>query len=126
MLTMWRRAGKGLGARPAYEDAIRFSFIAGVIKTEDRGKFQRTAFRATRGNCLMHFESVDNFDEYGNERAPRRTGTGGDDGSVEKAVPHLFRAQIIETKLKKICDAFGAQLFSVPDLSDNAPLSAPY
>lgn len=40
-------------------DAIRFGYITGVLKQENRVNFERMLFRATRGNCLVRFADID-------------------------------------------------------------------
>ena len=65
-------------------------------------------FRATRGNCFIHSMEIDEklFDPETNELMRKR------------AFVIFFNSGIIETKIKKICDAFGARIYKIPDLTD--------
>ncbi|CAK9115603.1 Vacuolar proton translocating ATPase 100 kDa subunit (Clathrin-coated vesicle/synaptic vesicle proton pump 100 kDa subunit) (Vacuolar ATPase transmembrane subunit) [Durusdinium trenchii] len=96
----------GAGAT-AYEESIRFRFIAGVVNQEDRARFERMVFRSTRGNYLAHFADID--------EALVDAATGEE---VHKEVFIIFfQAPQIENKIKRICEAFGARLYKIPDLS---------
>ena len=37
---------------------MRFSSITGVVSTEETSRFERMIFRATRGNCFLHFHQL--------------------------------------------------------------------
>jgi hypothetical protein len=37
---------------------MRFQHIAGVLAREDVVRFERVLFRASRGNCFVHFEEI--------------------------------------------------------------------
>ena len=92
---------------PSYDD-IRFSSITGVVATDERSSFERIIFRATRGNCFVRFVNINDpiTDPY----------TGFE---VDKSVFIIFYQSLsIENKLKKICDAFSAHRYTLPDLSD--------
>mmetsp|Transcript_6404 Transcript_6404/g.10091 ORF Transcript_6404/g.10091 Transcript_6404/m.10091 type:complete len:883 (-) Transcript_6404:1378-4026(-) len=100
------------GGAAAVTDAashLRFRFISGVVNSEDRNRFERMVFRSTRGNCLMQFYDTDE--------------TTVDDLSPGDAVKKevfiiFFQAQVIESKIKRICEAFGARLYQIPDIGD--------
>ena len=47
---------EGLGARPDMD--MRFSSITGVVATEEKSRFERMIFRATRGNCYVRFAPI--------------------------------------------------------------------
>jgi V-type H+-transporting ATPase subunit a len=77
---------------------MRFSSITGVVSTEEKLRFERMIFRATRGNCFVRFAAI---------QQPIADPNTGD--LVEKSVFIVFYKSVsIENKLKKICDAFQA------------------
>lgn len=87
---------------------MRFSSITGVVATEEKVRFERMVFRATRGNCYLRFTPI---------RQPITDPTTGT--LVEKSVFIIFyKSESIETKLKRICDAFSAHRYSLPDMDD--------
>jgi len=87
---------------------MRFSSITGVVSTEEKSRFERMIFRATRGNCFVRFAPI---------KQPITDPRTGE--LVEKSVFIVFYKSVsIETKLKKICDAFMAHRYSLPDMDD--------
>lgn len=87
---------------------MRFSSITGVVSSEEKVRFERMIFRATRGNCYVRFAPI---------KQPITDPNSGD--LVEKCVFIVFYKSLsIETKLKKICDAFSAHRYSLPDMDD--------
>ena len=87
---------------------MRFSSITGVVSTEERTNFERMIFRATRGNCFVRFAPI------------KQPITDPETGQLtEKSVFIIFyKSESIELKLKKICDAFQAHRYSLPDMDD--------
>jgi V-type H+-transporting ATPase subunit a len=87
---------------------MRFSSITGVVSTDEKVRFERMIFRATRGNCYVRFAPI------------KQPITDPETGSlIEKCVFIVFfKSLAIETKLKKICDAFLAHRYSLPDMDD--------
>lgn len=87
---------------------MRFSSITGVVATEEKNRFERMIFRATRGNCYVRFASI------------KQPITDPETGVLlEKSVFIIFyKSESIEIKLKKICDAFAAHRYSLPDMDD--------
>eukprot|EP00522_Entomoneis_paludosa_P015247 CAMPEP_0172459786 /NCGR_PEP_ID=MMETSP1065-20121228/34165_1 /TAXON_ID=265537 /ORGANISM="Amphiprora paludosa, Strain CCMP125" /LENGTH=885 /DNA_ID=CAMNT_0013214617 /DNA_START=67 /DNA_END=2724 /DNA_ORIENTATION=+ len=88
---------------------MRFSSITGVVATEEKVRFERMVFRATRGNCYIRFAPI------------KQPITDPETGAmIEKSVFIIFyKSESIETKLKKICDAFSAHRYSLPDMDDS-------
>jgi V-type H+-transporting ATPase subunit a len=87
---------------------MRFSSITGVVSTEEKARFERMIFRATRGNCFVRFAPI---------KQPITDPNTGE--LVEKSVFIIFYKSVtIESKLKKICDAFLAHRYSLPDMDD--------
>jgi len=89
---------------------MRFSSITGVVSTEEKSRFERMIFRATRGNCFVRFAPI------------KQPITDPETGElIEKSVFIVFYKSVsIETKLKKICDAFMAHRYTLPDMDDSA------
>jgi V-type H+-transporting ATPase subunit a len=89
---------------------MRFSSITGVVSTEEKNRFERMIFRATRGNCYVRFAPI------------KQPITDPESGQLlEKSVFIIFyKSESIEIKLKKICDAFSAHRYSLPDMDDAA------
>jgi V-type H+-transporting ATPase subunit a len=93
---------------PRPELDMRFSSITGVVATEEKSRFERMIFRATRGNCYVRFAPI---------RQPIADPATG--ALVEKSVFIIFyKSESIELKLKRICDAFDAHRYSLPDMDD--------
>mmetsp|Transcript_45265 Transcript_45265/g.67244 ORF Transcript_45265/g.67244 Transcript_45265/m.67244 type:complete len:492 (-) Transcript_45265:735-2210(-) len=97
-----------LDADQARDMDMRFSSITGVVSTEEKARFERMIFRATRGNCYVRFAPI------------QQPITDPQTGALtEKCVFIVFyKSPTIETKLKKICDAFDAHRYSLPDMDD--------
>jgi len=97
------------GGEPARSEMdMRFSCITGVVTGEEKGRFERMIFRATRGNCFVRFANID------------QPITDPESGlKVEKSVFIIFyKSAVIEQKIKKICTAFSANCYSLPDMDD--------
>jgi len=89
---------------------MRFSSITGVVSVEEKERFERMIFRATRGNCYVRFSAL--------KQALNDPETGN---LVEKCVFIVFYKSLsIEEKLDRICNAFDAHLYSLPDMDDVA------
>jgi len=89
---------------------MRFSSITGVVSTEEKARFERMIFRATRGNCFVRFAPI---------KQPITDPESGE--LIEKSVFIVFYKSVsIESKLKKICDAFQAHRYTLPDMDDSA------
>lgn len=88
---------------------MRFSSITGVVATEEKMRFERMIFRATRGNCYVRFAPI---------KQPVTDPSSGE--LIDKCVFIVFyKSMSIENKLKKICDAFDAHRYSLPDMDDS-------
>jgi V-type H+-transporting ATPase subunit a len=87
---------------------MRFSFMSGVISTEESARFERMVFRTTRGNCYVRFEAISQ------PIVDPESGL-----LLEKSVFVIFyKSEAIEAKLKRICDAFQAHRYSLPNMDD--------
>lgn len=38
---------------------MKFSYMAGVVETTDKTRFERQLFRTTRGNCYVRFADIE-------------------------------------------------------------------
>jgi V-type H+-transporting ATPase subunit a len=102
----------GAGSAPLLDDGfagrdddVRFSFATGVIPLEDKARFERALFRNTRGNCYVRFAEIEQ---------PVTDPVKGT--LVQKLVFIIFyQSASIERKIKRICDAFGARRYAIPD-----------
>jgi V-type H+-transporting ATPase subunit a len=94
--------------------SIRFSSIAGVVAASERVKFERTLFRATRGNCFFEFMDMD---------TPLTDPSSGE-LVMKVAFVVFFKSATIETKIRRICDAFNARTYALPDLNDSTAIDA--
>jgi V-type H+-transporting ATPase subunit a len=86
-------------------DEMTFSNIAGTIPTGDKGRFERMLFRSTRGNCYVRFSELNKeaLDSFGN--------------CIPKTCFIIFyKSSALETKIKKICDAFSANRYDLNNL----------
>jgi V-type H+-transporting ATPase subunit a len=85
---------------------LRFSSLTGVVNTDEKVRFERMIFRATRGNCYVRFAPI---------RQPIVDPETGD--AVQKSVFVIFyKSESIELKLKRICDAFSAHRYTLPPM----------
>jgi len=92
----------------AREMDMRFSSMTGVVSKDEKTRFERMIFRATRGNCYIRFAPI---------QQPITDPLSG--ALVEKCVFIIFYKSIeIEIKVQKICDAFDAHRYSLPDMDD--------
>ena len=95
------------------EMALRFRNITGVVPSEDRLKFERMIFRGTRGNCYTHCSAIED---------PITDPSSGTLVS-KHAFVIFYQSEFIENKLRKICDAFHARLYTLPDVDDSQALA---
>jgi len=94
-------------------DDMSFTNIAGVLPSSDKEQFERMLFRSTRGNCYVRFADIEE---------PLVDATGQ---KVSKVVFIIFfKSTAIETKVKRICDAFSAHRFDLKKLDRPRDLNA--
>ncbi|GLT81863.1 hypothetical protein SLE2022_002930 [Rubroshorea leprosula] len=90
---------------PGSSDQSGLRFISGIITKSKVLRFERMLFRATRGNMLFNRAPVDEeiMDPLSTE-------------TVEKMVfVVFFSGEQARTKILKICEAFGANCYPVPE-----------
>lgn len=93
--------------------ALRFRNLTGVVPADERLKFERMVFRTTRGNCFSRFSPIEEL------LTDPATGV-----AVEKhAFVIFFQSTFLETKLRKICDAFHARLYTLPAMDDRTAIA---
>ncbi|KAF3438721.1 hypothetical protein FNV43_RR21485 [Rhamnella rubrinervis] len=90
--------------RPGRSDQSGLRFISGIICKSKVLRFERMLFRATRGNMLFNQAPADEqiMDPLSTEM-------------VEKTVFVVFFSGAGKTKILKICEAFGANCYPVPE-----------
>jgi V-type H+-transporting ATPase subunit a len=112
-------AGSGLaggGFQRTVETDMKFSSTVGVVNANDKARFERMLFRSTRGNCLARFAEV--------ERPIADAASGKPERKMVFIV--FFKSDVIGSIINKICAAFGARQYPVPDhtaLGDAARLN---
>ena len=93
-------------AHRAVEVDMKFSSKIGVVKADEKTRFERMLFRSTRGNCLVRFAEVER------PIADAATGAAG----VKMMVFIIFfKSDVIGAIVNRICQAFGARQYPVPD-----------
>ncbi|KAK8798772.1 hypothetical protein WA158_007856 [Blastocystis sp. Blastoise] len=86
--------------------SLKIDHVSGVINESDKVRFERMLFRATRGNCLVHFTPI--------QQTLVDPITGQD---VKKYVFLVFyRSHAIEMKVNRIIEAFNAHSYPIPPL----------
>lgn len=81
------------------------SFLTGVISSSKKQAFERVLFRSTRGNCFQQFADI--------EEPMHDPATGK---PQHKSVMIVFFSGIrLKSKISKICQTFGINLYSYPD-----------
>ncbi|CAI5730370.1 unnamed protein product [Peronospora destructor] len=93
--------------------SLRFRNVTGVVPADERLKFERMIFRTTRGNCLTRFSPIE---------MPLIDPSNGQP-VTKHAFVIFFQSSFIENKLRKICDAFHARLYSLPPMEDRAAIA---
>nr|XP_008358210.2 V-type proton ATPase subunit a1 [Malus domestica] len=90
--------------RPGPSDQSGLRFVSGIICKSKALRFERMLFRATRGNMLFNHAPADELmmDPLSTEM-------------VEKTVVVFFSGMQAKTKILKICEAFGANCYPVPE-----------
>lgn len=102
------------GGAQRVDSSLRFRFLTGVITKEERLRFERMIFRSTRGNCLMRFTEI--------EDPVEDIATGGE--IKQEVFIIFFQASYVEGKIRRICEAFNARLYEIPDLDNVAASEA--
>lgn len=82
----------------------------------EKPRFERMLFRATRGNCLVRFSDVS---------TPLADPVTGEDVSLTVFMV-VFRSTLIETKVRKIVDAFDGHAYDIADFNDALSVKRAY
>eukprot|EP01127_Copromyxa_protea_P009726 TRINITY_DN230_c1_g1_i1.p1 TRINITY_DN230_c1_g1~~TRINITY_DN230_c1_g1_i1.p1 ORF type:complete len:853 (+),score=177.88 TRINITY_DN230_c1_g1_i1:349-2559(+) len=87
--------------------SVRFASVSGLVPRAAFEAFEKICFRATRGNLYMKSAEI--------PTPIREPSTGA---MIEKNVFVIFfQGQRLETKIRKICEAHGVNLYPCPDTS---------
>lgn len=98
-------SGFGAAGDSGLRMSSMLSFFTGTIYREKMSSFERVLFRATHGNCFVRFADIGGKlvdPESGEER----------DKSVFMV---FFSGSAVKSKVSKICDAFNANRYVVPE-----------
>mmetsp|Transcript_8545 Transcript_8545/g.21583 ORF Transcript_8545/g.21583 Transcript_8545/m.21583 type:complete len:819 (-) Transcript_8545:19-2475(-) len=88
-------------------NAVGFGFLTGVLLREKVESFQRVMWRAMRGNLVMRTSDIEQ---------PLKDPQNGQ--MVEKTVFIVFfQGRHSQARIKKICESFGANLYTCPEAS---------
>ena len=92
------------------DSSMSFSNISGVLGTAERQRFERMLFRSTRGNCYVRFATL---------ATTEVAAMDADGNPIEKlAFVIFFKSAAIESKIIRICDAFGATRYDLRMLNN--------
>jgi V-type H+-transporting ATPase subunit a len=98
--------GKSSGAETvssAYA-GVKLGYVTGVVLRDKFASFERIMFRATRGNLYLRYAEV------------KKLLKDADGKDVAKNVFIIFfQGERLQTKIKKLCETFGATLYHVPE-----------
>jgi len=87
---------------------VQLDYMLGVIPNEDLAKFQRALFRLTRGNAYASFSNVNTkYDMKNKEKMPNK--------SVFFVAFTSSKGEVLEKKLRRLCEALNARLFEIPE-----------
>ncbi|GAB0490622.1 hypothetical protein MMPV_001859 [Pyropia vietnamensis] len=92
------------GASEEVHTSSMLSFFTGTLPQESAFPFERVLFRATRGNCVVRLTPIEE---------PLVDSAGS---SADKSVfVVFFSGAEVRSKVAKICDAFGANRYALPE-----------
>lgn len=116
--TMYYNAGDDGEAQEV--SSVRFCYICGTLETQAANRFQKVVFRVTRGNSFTSIIDIPfEEDAKGNFKDVERDSHGN---AIKKSIFFLaFQqggSQIIKDKLVKLCQAFGAVKYNLPESYD--------
>jgi len=105
-------------------DAVKFNYMTGVVDDSEHLSFQKMIFRATRGNCFVRFTPI--LGENKPDGSPGDPVLFADPVTDEKKEKQVFIAMFpgreIESQLRKICSAYGANIYEIPDIENTREL----
>lgn len=89
----------------AQSQSFSLSFFTGTINRDKIASFERVLFRASHGNCLVRFADV--REKLIDPETKVATG--------KSVFIIFFSGTAVRTKVSKICDAFEANRYSIPE-----------
>lgn len=85
-------------------------YIVGMIPRAKAHTFERVVFRTTRGNCMVHNVPVDDDDLL--DASDHK----GEAVALKNVFLIFFSGGVLKQKLGKICNFFGCQRYSLPEV----------
>lgn len=100
----------GSGMEGGQGDAFRqpsslLSFFTGTVDREKLSSFERVLFRATHGNCFVRFADIHE----------KLTDLDSKEEKEKSVFMVFFSGSAVKNKVAKICDAFNANRYAVPE-----------
>lgn len=108
--------------------SLRFQSVAGVMHERHINRFRRILFRTTRGNALVKFSAIEDA-SITQALAQRGDVVAGGSTKAQGAAHFsvfvvLYRAAALTPKIIKMCDAFGASRYELPDFDSPSQVEA--
>jgi V-type H+-transporting ATPase subunit a len=85
--------------------AVKLGFVTGVIPRSKVSSFERVLWRATRGNLFMRQSDIEE---------PIKDPQTGEE-QEKNAFIIFFQGERLQSKIKKICESFGATVYPCPE-----------
>lgn len=108
---------KGFGGRQ--NRVIKFNYLAGVIDREDSQRFRRMLFRATLGMVWLTLIDIEPHYDRKDQISDSNLLSGSKEENAQKTVFFIAyqggSQNILQTKLNKIADSFGAHKYGIPE-----------
>lgn len=113
--SMYHNIGVGSEAGEANISSVRFQYFCGTMETSVISRFQRIAYRLTRGNVYM---LVKDIPEDETKSIDMKEGTAQILTAPSKSIFfmafQLGGSEIVKAKLVKLCQAFNSTLYNLP------------
>ena len=86
--------------------SLQLGFVAGVINRERLPAFERTLWRACRGNVFLRQAEIEHV---------LKDVQSGDEQVHKSVIVIFFQGEHLKTRVKKICEGYRATLYPCPD-----------
>lgn len=92
---------------PLMEGAeVNVAYVAGVIDQEEKDRFKKLMFRATRGKALTTFRDFEDYEDDSKKKTRKKT----------VYIVVFQEGQQLRDRILRICDSFMGQRFDLPAL----------